>query len=81
MKLRSFRIHQVVGGIFLVALVLAGTNYMFDLGYLGQNARAIAAVILLLFLIYAAFFAPTRREMGEYLTVKRSMKDKRPDTQ
>ena len=64
----------------MVALLFSGANYVFELGFFGPNARPVAAVILLSFVIYAAFFGPTRQEMREYLDVKRRAKDAHRDT-
>ena len=74
MKLLTYRLHQLIAGLFLVALLFSGTNYMFGFGFFGRAAKAVAAVVLLLFVIYAAFFAPTRQQIGEYPDVKRSQK-------
>ena len=74
MKLLSYRLHQLVAGLFLVALLSSGANYMFEFGFFGRAAKAVAAMILLLFVIYATFFAPTRQQMREYQDVKRSEK-------
>jgi uncharacterized membrane protein len=66
MKRSTYNLHRSLAGVFLAVGLFAGVNYYFDLGFFGRGAKGVLVLILLLFVIYGGFFAPTRQDMREY---------------
>jgi hypothetical protein len=73
MKL-AYGLNRVTAGIFLVAILFAMANYYFDLGFFRRGAKAVLTTVIAMFVIYGAFFAPTRQEMREHRDARRRLK-------
>ena len=59
-------VHLVLGCSFFVAIVFSVVNDWLDLGFFGRHGRLVVALIIGAFVIYGAFFMPTRQDLSEY---------------
>jgi hypothetical protein len=75
----AYRVHLSIGAGSFVALIFSVANDILGLGFFGRSARAVSALTILVFLVYGAFFMPTRRELREYVDGRRSPRHR--DTQ
>ena len=59
----KYSIHIVFAVVFLVLLLLSTANYYLDLGFFGRGAKGVMLVVLGLFVVYAAYFVPSRADV------------------
>jgi len=71
----AYNIHRAVAGVFLIAIVFSAVNYYLDFGFLGQRSKLVLILVVLLFAIYGALFAPTRQEMRDQRETRRISKN------
>jgi hypothetical protein len=63
MRISRLTWHKIFGLSLGLIVALLMANYFLDLGYFGQRARALLSVSILVFVIWAAYFMPTRGEL------------------
>ncbi len=62
----TYNKHRVFAGIMLVLMLFAGADYYLELGVLGRHSEGFLILGIGTFVVYGAFFAPTREDMRRH---------------
>ena len=65
MERRTYKIHRLIACCFFVLMLIMAASYFLDWRLFGRFDRLAVDLLLIIFIVYGAFFAPTRRDMRE----------------
>jgi hypothetical protein len=68
----AYRAHRILQAVFTAVGLFALANFYLDLGFFGRGAKGVLLSVMGVFVIYAAYFVPTRQDVHEHSRRKAS---------